>query len=87
MVIIADPDRPLKVTPKQTLRRSEITKEYSKEIAAAYHSFQLSGPSNVSIPTSWTKDNIIHFVLLTVGGVLGRPLDVDGDFFQYGLDR
>ena len=58
-----------------------------KEIAAAYRSFQLSGSSNVSIPTSWTKDNIIQFVLLTVKNVSGRPLDVDSDFFQYGLDR
>lgn len=87
MILVADPERPFKVTPKQTLRRSEIVTDYSEEISDAYRAFSLSGSGGAAIPKSWTVENAVNFVLETVNRVLGRPITRDSDFFQAGVDR
>lgn len=54
MILIANPAKPFKVTPKQTLKRADILKEYSHEISEAYRAFELSSSSMdiISPPSS-----------------------------------
>lgn len=89
MIIIATPAKPFKVTPKQTLRRSDILKDYSDEIEQAYRSFELSSSSMdiITPPNSWDEAGSVDFIKATIFRILGHDLEDDDDFFQNGLNR
>lgn len=89
MILIANPAKPFKVTPKQTLKRAEILKEYSHEISEAYRAFELSSSSMdiISPPSSWNESNCVGFVHSAVTRIIGHDLHDNDDFFQNGMNR
>lgn len=89
MILIADPAKPFKFTPKQTLRRSEILRDYADEIAEAYRAFDSSTSSldSISPPSSWEGEVCVGFIRAAVTRILGHDLEDDDDFFQNGLNR
>lgn len=89
MIVIADPAKPFKVTPKQSLRRSDILQDYSDEIAKAYQAFELpvSSKDIISPPNSWSEADSVAFVHAAVTHILGLDLQDDDDFFQKGVNR
>ena len=88
MIIIADPEKRFKVTPKQTIRRTEVLQDYAEEIAEAYRSFYLSSSLDISAPPkSWSAEDCIDFVKAIVARVLGHDLLADDDIFQQGVNR
>lgn len=89
MIVLAKPSKPFKVTPKQTLQRSEVLKDYADEIAEAYRTFD-SSPSSVdsiSPPSSWKEGDCVRFISDAVTRILGHALEGNDDFFQNGLNR
>lgn len=89
MILIANPAKPFKVTPKQTLKRADILKEYSHEISEAYRAFELSSSSMdiISPPSSWNESNCVGFVHSAVTRIIGHDLHDNDDFFQNGMNR
>lgn len=89
MILIVNPAKPFKVTPKQTLKRADILKEYSYEISEAYRAFELSSSSMdiISPPSSWNETDCIGFVHSAVSHIIGHDLYDNDDFFQNGMNR
>lgn len=89
MIVITNPTKPLKVTPKQTLRRSEILKDYADEIAEVYRTFQQAAPSMDTTCTlkSLNEADCVSFIHAEVARILGHSLENDADFFQNGFNR
>lgn len=89
MIVIANPAKPFKVTPKQSLKRPAILEDYSAEIDEAYRTFEqsVSSMDTISPPNSWNEADSTGFIHTAVARILGHNLEDDDDFFQNGFNR
>jgi hypothetical protein len=87
MIVVADPAKPFKFTPKQSIIRPTTLAQYADEIEAAYTAVAASAQKGVPGPTEWTWEGVHDFIDRVVFNVMEKHLGDDDDIFLSGGDR
>ncbi|KIK57192.1 hypothetical protein GYMLUDRAFT_247153 [Collybiopsis luxurians FD-317 M1] len=86
LIIVTNPSKPLKLTPKGTLRRQPSLKAYHDEIEGAYKTLEEGGQRDTKPPTTWDLPGINIFVSEIVSSSLGFEVDENDNIFRVGAD-
>lgn len=84
LVLVAQPDRPVALTDKGTVRGKITLTLYGKEIEQAYKNIEESTSSKWKIPTSFNVESIKIYLTEVVEDVLGRKVSQSDDLFAQG---
>lgn len=87
MIVVADPMRPFLFTPKGTIRRQLMLKDYQTDIANLYLTKESHSSDEVPLPESKGSDDCTSYMSKVVQSLLGRVAGIDEDIFQLGVDR
>lgn len=87
MILIANPSKPFSYTPKGTVRRAPVIKDYEEEIDALYDAVDNSAQSATEPPVHWDDKSANLFTRAVVEKLITVPLKDEDDIFQHGCDR
>ena len=90
MILVASPDKPFEYTPKGTLRRQNVLRNYAQEIEAIYVSVKESTQVNLKGPKDWTRHSALEFTRDVLERTMKKgtgKINDDMDLFEHGLDR
>ena len=87
MIIVTNPMKPFLFTPKRTIRRQLMLKDYATEIVDLYKAVEDSSNSDIAPPASWKVNDTTVFAKNVVQKVLGQNVNDEQDIFQIGADR
>ena len=87
MIIVTDPMRPFLFTPKGTIRRQLMLKDYQADIARLYQENENSSTDEIPLPESRSLAECTAYMGKVVQSLLGRKAGFDEDIFQLGADR
>lgn len=86
MILIANPSKPFSYTPKGTVRRAPVIKDYEEEIDALYDAVDNSAQSATEPPVHWDDKSANLFTRAVVEKLITVPLKDEDDIFQHGCD-
>ncbi|OSX58884.1 hypothetical protein POSPLADRAFT_1059977 [Postia placenta MAD-698-R-SB12] len=86
MILIANPSKPFSYTPKGTVRRAPVIKDYEEEIDALYDAVDNSAQSATEPPVHWDDKSANSFTRAVVEKLITVPLKDEDDIFQHGCD-
>ncbi|KAG8877545.1 hypothetical protein FRB98_006665 [Tulasnella sp. 332] len=90
MILVTSPNKPIPLTPKQTVMRKKALALYEAEIDACYAAQEHSTGTaeEVPVPTIWNDEDTLTFMRRLVVKVMERsePPSDEADLFQNGLD-
>lgn len=83
---IAPKTKPFKLTPKGTVQRLAVLRDFEKEINEIYQA-GVEEDIDEYLPSSLDKENILEYVRRVISRVLESPdIPIDQDIFGLGLD-
>lgn len=87
LIIFASPDKPFQRTPKNTIKRKVIVKEYADEIAAMYAAAEQGVAADIPPADVHSVDLLQEYARQLVAKVAGKQApDDDADIFALGVD-
>ena len=87
MIIVTNPEKPLELTAKGSVRRNICIAKYETEIEELYRAVEESSQIGIKPPAEWTPESMLDFVQTIVHKVMGQPVGETDDLFQNGCDR
>lgn len=87
LILVASPDRPFPVSGKGSIRKSQVVKDYEKEIDELYDAQEARANVGVEVPSEWSSEATVDYVRKVVGKVLVQKVQDEDDIFQFGGDR
>jgi hypothetical protein len=87
IILVTHPDKPFQFTPKGTPRRHLILGDYANEIAEGYRKKEESSQTNITLPVSWSKKEVLALAREAVRRGMGKDVGDEDDIFQAGCDR
>ncbi|KAL1982511.1 hypothetical protein VTN96DRAFT_1236 [Rasamsonia emersonii] len=86
-IIFASPEKPFQRTPKNTIKRKVVVKEYADEIAAMYAAAAQGVAADIPPADVHSLDSLQEYARRLVAKVAGKPApDDDADIFALGVD-
>ncbi|KAJ7153563.1 hypothetical protein C8R43DRAFT_885444 [Mycena crocata] len=86
MILIADPSKPIELTPKGTPRRQVMLDLYQSEIRNIYAAVEESSQTHLTAPQEYNAASSLEFIRRIVADVMTENPGDDEDIFQHGCD-
>ncbi|KAJ6599959.1 hypothetical protein DFH09DRAFT_970599 [Mycena vulgaris] len=86
MILIANPSKPIELTPKGTPRRQAVIDMYGDEIRDVYTAVEESSQTHLTAPEEYDTSSSLKFVRRIVAEVMIEMPGDDEDIFQHGCD-
>ncbi|KAJ7640716.1 hypothetical protein DFH06DRAFT_1429524 [Mycena polygramma] len=86
MILVADPAKPIELTPKGTPRRQAVLNMYETEIKDIYAAVEESSQTHLSAPTEYDSASSLQFIRRVVAEAMVEMPGDDDDIFQHGCD-
>ncbi|KAJ6459713.1 hypothetical protein C8R47DRAFT_1028048 [Mycena vitilis] len=86
MILVANPAKPIELTPKGTPRRQAVLNMYETEIKDIYTAVEESSQTHLSAPTEYDSASSLQFIRRVVAEAMVEMPGDDDDIFQHGCD-